>query len=510
MKEKRCHFFSAASLAGYLAVAALLSGCESSKQPLTNTPSHASLPAPTQQVKAKENSSQIPAFLQKFPHDAYHKLLSGNQVVGKTVFHWSVDQDKLRFDEDSDMKITLFKKSQLISTESKTWTNAKLEIQKLLFKMKSDSAFIEISGERLSNQLQLKITQAGQTQTKSLAIEEPTLMSSTIRPFLLMKGLPSEPLALSPLMLEPSALTTVPVSLKVSKMRADLWKVDFTYLQHQMLSEMTGNGSLLSEKSDFAGLSIVAKPSSAAELKNLFLEGTQSDLVELAKVQFPTLLHSQQLKKLSVKISGVDLHTFELNRHRQTLNGDILTAEVENLPKETLPVQSLVGQQNIEIYLQGDAMTEVYDPVIQKQAREIVGTESDLWKRALLIKDFVYRELKKEATISIPNALEILQTKKGDCNEHAVLYTALARAAGIPTRPVVGLVYSGSFNGGAGFYYHAWVEVFAGKEWVAIDPTWNQVPADATHLAFVEGGLDQQVQVTSLMGKIKLSLVSSF
>ena len=69
----------------------------------------------------------------------------------------------------------------------------------------------------------------------------------------------------------------------------------------------------------------------------------------------------------------------------------------------------------------------------------------------------------------------------------------------------MGLVYGDQFYGEPGFYYHAWVEVYTGKEWVAIDPTWNQIPADATHIAFVEGGLDQQVQVTALMGKIRLS-----
>src|SRR6185436_18023461 len=99
-----------------------------------------------------------------------------------------------------------------------------------------------------------------------------------------------------------------------------------------------------------------------------------------------------------------------------------------------LPVQSLIGQTNMDAYLKGDALTEVYDPVIQKQAREIVGQEPDLWKRALLIHDFVYKQLEKAPTVSIPNALEVLKTKKGDCNEHAVLFTALARAAGVPTR----------------------------------------------------------------------------
>ena len=60
--------------------------------------------------------------------------------------------------------------------------------------------------------------------------------------------------------------------------------------------------------------------------------------------------------------------------------------------------------------------------------------------------------------MSIPNALEVLQSKKGDCNEHTVLFNAFARAAGIPAKTVVGVVY---LRGA--FYYHAWSEVWLGS-----------------------------------------------
>jgi hypothetical protein len=451
---------------------------------------------------------QIPKYLESFPKIAHHKLTSGKQTIGKTSLTWKVDSDLICFDETSEMKITLFNQAQAVTTFGQTWTNEKLEIQKLKFQMRSAGNVIAIDGIRHGSEIQLNITQAGQTQTKAIKVKEPMLTSATIRPFLLMKGLPQKKSQLSATMLEPSALAAVPFKMAIQKKNSDTWLVSIDYLQHKMNSEMNARGSLLKESSDFAGLPVESQPVSEDELKLLHIEGTQSDLVELAKVHFPRLVHSKDLRTLSVKISGVDLHSFELSRHRQVLHGDILTTQVEGLPNESLPVQSLVGQANMESYLKGDAFTEVYDPMIQKQAKEIVGQESDLWKRALLVKDFVYRTIEKSPTVSIPNAIEVLKTKKGDCNEHAVLYTALARAAGIPTRTVVGLVYSTTSAGSSGFFYHAWVEVYAGKEWVAIDPTWNQVPADATHLAFVEGGLDQQVQVTSLMGKIKLAPVN--
>jgi len=95
----------------------------------------------------------------------------------------------------------------------------------------------------------------------------------------------------------------------------------------------------------------------------------------------------------------------------------------------------------------------------------------------------------------------VLAARRGDCNEHTVLYVALARAAGLPARAAAGLVH---LDGR--FYYHAWPEVWLG-DWVAVDPTLDQFPADATHLRFVVGGLARQVELVRMIGKLKLEVL---
>jgi transglutaminase/protease-like cytokinesis protein 3 len=113
----------------------------------------------------------------------------------------------------------------------------------------------------------------------------------------------------------------------------------------------------------------------------------------------------------------------------------------------------------------------------------------------------VFRALKKEITVSVPSALQVLESRVGDCNEHTVLYVALARALGLPARTAVGLVYvDGSF------YYHAWPEVWL-DEWVAVDPTFGEWPASAAHLRFVNGGLAQQVEIVRLIGRLNIEVV---
>ena len=129
------------------------------------------------------------------------------------------------------------------------------------------------------------------------------------------------------------------------------------------------------------------------------------------------------------------------------------------------------------------------------------SADFDLGYEAIKIKDWVYKEIAKEPTVSIPNALEVLQTRRGDCNEHTVLFNTLARAAGIPAKTVVGVVY---LRGA--FYYHAWSEVWLG-DWVSLDSVLNQFPADVTHVKFLEGEIDRQIEILQLIGNLKIEVL---
>ncbi len=118
------------------------------------------------------------------------------------------------------------------------------------------------------------------------------------------------------------------------------------------------------------------------------------------------------------------------------------------------------------------------------------------------LTDWVHDNLDKRITLSVPSARQVLEARRGDCNEHTVLYVALARAAGLPARTAAGLVYVRGR-----FYYHAWPEVWLDR-WVPVDPTLGQFPADASHLRFVVGGLARQVELVRLIGKLRLDIVS--
>ena len=70
----------------------------------------------------------------------------------------------------------------------------------------------------------------------------------------------------------------------------------------------------------------------------------------------------------------------------------------------------------------------------RKQAGRIVASRKDAREAAKILNHWVYDAIQKKPVVSIPSAVEVLKQRVGDCNEHTTLYTALARAAGLPTR----------------------------------------------------------------------------
>jgi hypothetical protein len=107
------------------------------------------------------------------------------------------------------------------------------------------------------------------------------------------------------------------------------------------------------------------------------------------------------------------------------------------------------------------------------------------------------------------SVLDILAVRQGDCTEHSLLFSTLARAVGIPAREVGGLMYLGDeirIAGSYGFGGHAWNEVVLDGIWVPVDPTWGQTEVDATHIRQAADGSNQAASLA--LGGARLKLVS--
>lgn len=155
-------------------------------------------------------------------------------------------------------------------------------------------------------------------------------------------------------------------------------------------------------------------------------------------------------------------------------------------------------------YLEPSVTVQSNDPMIRRLSGEIVAGSPSTVDRIAHILRWLDTNIEK-APLDVFSALDVLDRRQAECQGHAYLYTALARAAGIPTRVVNGLAYSEQFNG---FLYHSWAESLVGSNWQAVDPTFGQMAADATHIKLVEGeNLADLMPLMDWVGKVKIRVL---
>lgn len=171
------------------------------------------------------------------------------------------------------------------------------------------------------------------------------------------------------------------------------------------------------------------------------------------------------------------------------------------LTAETLRVcsQGFTQAQNLPLPTPADTAEETFiqknDKRISRAAHKIAGDATDTLKMAQALFQYLYSNVKKEYQSSMPSAVDVLAKMRGDCNEHATLFAALARSLNIPTRINVGLVYMPETGY---FLYHAWNQCFIAGKWHSFDPTLGQSPADAAHIKLLSGSLEKQIQIMRL------------
>ena len=228
------------------------------------------------------------------------------------------------------------------------------------------------------------------------------------------------------------------------------------------------------------------------------------DILETTAIASNKRLRSS-LQELRVRLSGVPLAGFDLAGGRQRLSGDTLVITRESVSALAPRYTTILGASERARYpeLKAEQFLEVDHHEIRELAERLADRSRDPRVVAQRINQWVYDSVAKEISIGIPSALHVLHTRRGDCNEHAQLFVALARAAGIPARIASGLAYVDGK-----FYYHAWPEIML-RGWVAVDPTFGQFPADAAHLRFVIGGFGRQAELLRLVNVLKLDVTGT-
>jgi hypothetical protein len=288
------------------------------------------------------------------------------------------------------------------------------------------------------------------------------------------------------------------------------WRVSEAYGGVEVESWIDGDGRVL-EASSALGFTMIRTEYELARQALADAEGRppafDDDVIFATAVQSNVDLGEiEDHSELRFVLSGVDLEGFDLDGGRQELRGDTLIVRRENWDALDAGYELPYKRMDLAPELQPEPLIQSDDPRIQNKAKELTAWRTS-WTHdpktvTRQLTRSIHHMLEKEITFSVPSAIQVLESGQGDCNEHTVLFVAMARSLGLPARTAVGLVYVDG-----AFYYHAWPEVWMG-EWVATDPTFNQYPADAAHIRFVVGGLAQQVEIIRLIGRLNIDVVT--
>jgi len=142
------------------------------------------------------------------------------------------------------------------------------------------------------------------------------------------------------------------------------------------------------------------------------------------------------------------------------------------------------------------------DARFRRRAGEIISAEKDTLSMARALNRWVFENVEKISGLDIIRSVDVLRQRKGDCDEHTKLFTALARSVGIPAQINMGLVYDN-----ARFRYHSWPSVFVDGVWYDLDPTFGQDTADATHIALVKGDFEKLVELLRIFKKMSIKVL---
>ncbi len=160
-----------------------------------------------------------------------------------------------------------------------------------------------------------------------------------------------------------------------------------------------------------------------------------------------------------------------------TLDVEMISFEYADIDYSSLYYEP--GDSDLILYTMADLYIDSDHPVIIKKAESIIRGET----RPVVIMELLYYYVAnllrydfrraEDPRYPLMYASEIIRERKGVCADYAILYTALLRASGIPSRIASGIpIYAAQLEGGQISIGHAWVEVKIPQfGWVPVDIT---------------------------------------
>jgi hypothetical protein len=430
--------------------------------------------------------------------------------------HTVVDSDEanvartIQLSNRTVLRLKIMERPQLVRVEAHAALDALHHLQTFEFILSTHGYVVELKGQRAEgNRFTVNLRTGGSEQTLAVDIPDDAMLYSPMTEMAVRQLEPGRALRVKTF--NPATMTSDEVLVKALRRETltlaagprDAILLSAAFHGMEVKSWIDRDGQILRQETPFGWIMETCTPAEALKV-DLASEPAADLLSTLAVPSTRPIAQPREARRLRLRLHGPALDGMVLATRRQTIDRRAPDAIDLTLTADTLPDMAAASQPAdpaLQTYLAPSPFLQADDPAIRKQARALTAGADHPVRAAQAIFDWVYRNVRKAPTVSLPSAADVLRQMEGDCNEHTYLFVALARAAGIPAKVMVGLVYhEGSF------YYHAWPAVFLGR-WTEMDPTLGEPGVDATHIALLEGELADQMKLMGVLGRLQIEVL---
>ncbi len=436
---------------------------------------------------------------ERVERDEWFGIYQGDRKIGWAHRTTTRGPDGLAFRDDSSFRLAMLGTEQRVQTSLSATTDPSHALRGFRFRLVSPAATFAASGDVTPERVRIEHGTNGEENTLEIPLEEPIHLPTTLRSKLALwdaePGARHEAVVFSPLTMKNETLSVVVKGRETIEGPHGPIETVRVAEEHQGIGAsawIARDGTTIREEATLG----FRMQREVPEVAVSNVEGSAPvDLALENRIPLDGRIDDpRQATELRLAVDGRAADRIPADPPRQRISNGVL-----EIRRESLAPREAGAPPPDDSYLAASPFVESDAPEIVAQAREIIGDEADAQRKALRLVRWVEGNLSQEPSVTIPSARAVLQSRRGDCNEHAVLLAALARAAGIPARVVAGVVYADD-----GFYYHAWNELWLGR-WISADAIFGQMPADATHVKFLEGGPERHLELADVVGRLQFT-----
>ena len=449
------------------------------------------------------------------PQEHWYNLHLMNKKIGyvhsfleKTTYK---NEEMLRIKTDIKLELSGLGKKFTIETSRIEYLDSQL-IPRYFFSTSNESGEKHIEGKIIDNIAYISTTLNGKTTKTEVIIPNDTISESAAVEYLLTRNKlkPGEKLRyytfsfdlLKPVESKLNVIDKENLTYQSEDLEVYLIETKLNILggiNNRMW--ITEDGITYKNSTDMMGFAMVATKTG----RTTAIGKTDEIDIMLQSRIIPTGIRSKPGSSrlvVELKLTNGSLIDTVIDNHRQSLKitGErtgVLSIQVSDID-ETQCLNLPIEQTDLDSFLTSSIYIESDNEKIKKKAELIIDGEVNSWRAAKKLSGWVYKTIiDKNLSGGYSTSLTTLETRSGDCTEHTVLFIALARSVGIPSRICTGLTYSGG-----GFYYHFWPEVFVGR-WVQMDPSLGQDIADANHIQLGGSVLESNTMIEFTEGSFR-------